>query len=403
MLRSNCRFFTLLALFIFLMTGCGHYISSLPAPLGTQANLNGPVDMPQISSPKDEESLNLNPIIDTTTNKCPKVVENNTERTSVNFLAFGDSQFGIKTDRDQDYNTLNVKALNEVFESKLAWPKNFHLSGDINEIRGVLIAGDLTDHARLHEFDSFEKHYGLCGGDGKQKGSLKYPVYEGYGNHDYRNYRNFDHKHKVIEQVGERTELRSDIITKTAKNRAHYSWQWDNIHFVNVNVKPSDQMELRFNKRGKIKKYIDPYQALTFLEDDLKENVGLSQKGVVIMMHYPPQNKRLLQSERDDFYEVIKNYNVIAIVAGHSHRSRRSTFHGIDVFEVGGPFYNRKSSGYKGHFALFKITNENLKVQDIQWEVEHDKSTGVKSIKILNDLGWSLNKEINIPLKQVAP
>ena len=107
--------------------------------------------------------------------------------TDVTFLAFGDSQYyldeslGHTGDLKNDYQ---VQALNAV-PTRLSWHA-FGVAAPVSDIRGVIIAGDLTQNGRdarsgdNDEYGAFIEDYGLCANRG-----LDYPVYEGYGNHDF--------------------------------------------------------------------------------------------------------------------------------------------------------------------------------------------------------------------------
>ena len=104
--------------------------------------------------------------------------------TNITFIAFGDSQ--IYEDHTVEQNNFQVIALNH-FTELLSWEDaGFSELGEIEGIRGIIMAGDITQNGRdgrvfsFDEYGEFVERYGLCGN--KQ---IQYPIYEGYGNHDY--------------------------------------------------------------------------------------------------------------------------------------------------------------------------------------------------------------------------
>jgi hypothetical protein len=108
-------------------------------------------------------------------------------KSDVTFVAFGDPQYGAtKGDKCGDNNLLMIKAINKL--NRKRWPTRFTLNKNdsyyISKVRGVLIAGDLSNNDiganPSQEQLSFINDYGLCG-----EKKLKYPVYEGFGNHDF--------------------------------------------------------------------------------------------------------------------------------------------------------------------------------------------------------------------------
>lgn len=304
------------------------------------------------------------------------------KKTHVNFLAFGDPQIGFDNETQKltkEVNSLNIKALNKITNNK--WPKDFKEKGLVKQLRGVLIAGDLADHGYRkkyrNEFKSFLDTYGLCADE-----ELDYPVYEGYGNHDITRGREMNHHHHIAKMVGLRNMFRKDLKDISFIARAHYSWRWDNVHFVNLNLKAGDRHEVRPHKNPEkdFDKKLNPRKALTFLKKDLWRNVGRSGRPIVIMMHYPPGHERTQAKDSAAFNNLIKHYNVIAIVAGHTHKRAHYKWQGFDVFETGGPFVGRAKNKV-GHFSLFKITNNKLKVADIPWTVNGSSNVSLQMNK----------------------
>ena len=355
-------------------------------------------------------------------------------KTDITFMAFGDSQPFKYVNVNEDMNPLNIKAINRIEGKK--WPKNFGFNGNIKDIRGVLVAGDLveyggtpgvsSDNGRKAETETqhFYEMYGLCGGGRNVltgRPQLKYPIYEGYGNHDYIRNRPFNYKyHTVINLIGSMAPLKSNITAFMAPYYSHYAWKWDNVHFINLNIKAGQDNEyVNKLKKGRKphEKFLDPKFSLPFLSKYLKRFVKKTGEGVVIMMHYPlyqPNklgmfrgDKRFNKRDHKRFYNIIKPYNIVAIIYGHTHRTKYSTWKGIPAINVGGPWYMMKGDGYKGHVTLININNKRLRASDIQWEkLSSLDSDGLSKIKIDMDppevkrRGWKVNRKHNrqIPL-----
>jgi cytolysin (calcineurin-like family phosphatase) len=187
--------------------------------------------------------------------------------------------------------------------------------------------------------------------------------------------------------------------------RAHYSWNWDNVHFINLNLMASNKYhaipskhKVRIN--GKIAvRNTNAFRSLDFLKNDLKKNVGKTKKKVVIMMHYPIiGSSRHSPQERASFYNAIKDYNVIAIIHGHSHQTAIRVWNKIPVLDVGAPFYNKIENKGKGYFTLVRISDERLEAVNYAWQPKEKSClTGDKKRDVsLSPHGqWSVRRNAN--------
>jgi len=192
--------------------------------------------------------------------------------------------------------------------------------GKVHIPRGVLTIGDLVDDAQDAEWVNYTADYGVNG-----EGRINYPVYEGYGNHDYHGGRMV-----ALNGIINRNPLRP-YVTNISANGLHYSWDWDSVHFICLNVFPG-------NTQGTA--MTDPKYSYDFVVSDLQQNVGTSGRPVVIMHHFGYDSWGFScwpGVDQDAFYNVIKNYNVIGIFWGHTHSSTRINWLGIDTFNVGCP------------------------------------------------------------------
>lgn len=173
-------------------------------------------------------------------------------------------------------------------------------------IRGIIVAGDLTHQSRDKELSWYR--------DGGIQGAVRF-VYDGYGNHDAESdtIKDFILKDRRRETVA------------TGVQAPHYSWDWHDVHFVQLNLFPGNEPSNN----------IDPEKSLDFLENDLREQVRDTNRPVVIIHHYGfdgfstdyTDDKQeaywWTEAQRLQYWEAIKNYNVQAIFTGHVHLSKK--------------------------------------------------------------------------------
>ncbi len=253
--------------------------------------------------------------------------------------------------------------------------------GTVLAPRGVIHAGDCIDTGdqanvkmQQTEWAAFTQEFGLTGRDGR----LKMPIYEVHGNHDsVRGYG------LAIKKIIERNKTRPNV-NNVSKNGVHYSWDWGNVHFVNLGIVVG-QGEGSTKKRR-----YDPLGSLDFLIADLKDKVGTSGRPVVITHHVdilrysaePVDEKKAVNMEWDPndvkaFHDALKGYNIAAILYGHTHGrnvfrwdgSAKAAKTGIPVFNVS------KSSHFSSKtqaFFYFEIRGDNLIAREYQtkdgWE-----------------------------------
>ncbi|MCG8432523.1 MAG: metallophosphoesterase [Gammaproteobacteria bacterium] len=213
---------------------------------------------------------------------------------NVRFLITADPQVWIDGNKPRTRNsTDDIKTPYDVSQETIntmikRFKQNYQYSG-------FIVAGDLTQNTRTQEW----KYYKKLWGDEK---ILRW-VFDGLGNHDVETSNRKDIRKTVRDEI--RNRLR-DPITFRDKNpeRPHYSWDWHDVHFVQLNVFPGRNAN-------------DWSMAsLDFLESDLELQVGESGRPVVIIQHYYPD---AMKSTEQEFWRVINGYNVIAVFWGHSH------------------------------------------------------------------------------------
>jgi cytolysin (calcineurin-like family phosphatase) len=244
------------------------------------------------------------------------------------FLAAADLTFLATSDcqcvapKDDDHNARNQATIREMNEMpNRRWPAKFGAE-PVARPRGVVVLGDLVEHAgRAGEWERFVADFGLDGTDG----ALKYPVFEGWGNHDGP---------AEQAQIKKRNEarLKKKLVQNVSENGLHYSWDWDDVHFVQLNLYPGHQ------------------KSLDFLKTDL---AGCGRRPVVLLHHYDLQNFKWWKREEMLAYgDVIKPHNVLLICHGHSGLGVY-TWNKYDVINTG--------QAEKGFFAV-QITSKRLRI-----------------------------------------
>jgi predicted phosphodiesterase len=248
--------------------------------------------------------------------------------------------------------------------------------------RGVIHAGDCIDtgdkaNVKMQETEwaAFTDAYGLTGKDGK----LKAPVYEVHGNHDSPRGDGL-----AVKKIIARNKTRPGI-TNVSKNGIHYSWDWSQVHFVNLGIVVGQVAEVARRRR------YAPLESLEFLVSDLKEKVGTSGRSVVITHHVdmlryaqplPVEDKKATSMEWDPadvkgFHDALRGYNITAILYGHTHVRDVFRWDGsAKRAETGIPVFNVDNSSHFGGkqqaFFYFEIRGAGITVREYQttdfWE-----------------------------------
>ncbi|MHC4715843.1 MAG: hypothetical protein ACYS5V_02640, partial [Planctomycetota bacterium] len=238
--------------------------------------------------------------------------------TDVTFFVAADTHFGR-----EGIDRLNKRQI-DAMNSLPGTPYPPAVGGRVARPKGVLTAGDLTERGHLSQWRQFVAHYGLTGKDGL----LKYPVYEGTGNHD--------RDVPLIQPVISGVRKRHGGLT--------YSWDWGDVHLVNLDMYPS-AANLRWLRRDLAK-------------------VG-REAPVIIYFHYSilgPFSDWWSHREKQAFRRAIAGHNVIGIFHGHYHHSGHYTWAGYDVYNVGSPRHGSHS------FAVVPIIDGRMTVASWGWD-----------------------------------
>lgn len=260
----------------------------------------------------------------------------------VTFLFTADTHYGANAYADDEAaNKLTIDNMNAL--PGTAYPGS--IGGIVGTPRGLLIAGDLTDAGHYIDFyglhvpplpdiDGWDDDFGING-----EARIRYPVFEGYGNHDVA-----DPDLWVLQGIRARNLLRSQPL-HLSDDGLHYSWDWDDVHFVNLNIYPGADT-LAAN-------------SLSFLIDDLATRVGDSGRPVILYHHYgfdsfSKQPRWWTEAERDAYAAAIADYNVAGIFHGHLHTTLSYQWEGYNVFDG--------SAAKDGNFLVVHLTDTSMTV-----------------------------------------
>ena len=240
----------------------------------------------------------------------------------VTFLSTSDSHYREPDHKFGSHNDLNRASIDEMNRIAGApWPAQLG-SDNIVKPRGVVVLGDLIDEGdraengrqlSAEQYKFFQSDFGLDGSDGL----LKYPVFEGWGNHDGPPIGKEKSGFSSQGEIKRRNLIRKEkkLISNLSENGLHYSWDWDDVHFVQLNLYPADKQREGVHYSPV---WHDPQGALTFLKSDLAQKVGTSGRPVVLMSHCGFDTDWWTPADWKDLYDAAKSYNIVLYLYGHS-------------------------------------------------------------------------------------
>ena len=259
------------------------------------------------------------------------------------FFAVSDTHYGLGGAEGVRTIPLLVDKMNDL--PGTAYPAG--LGGKVSKPRGVLHMGDITTDGKKEQWEAWVKDYGLTGSDGR----LAYPVYEAYGNHDG------GPKSPVRDGIRQRNTRRVGL-TAISTNGLHYCWDWDGIHFVNLGIAP-----------GSTTRPYDPEYSMEFLEEVLRMYVKKGEP-LILMHHFGFDKSHSLgwwsEERRKQYYELIKDQNVLGIIHGHAHEPFIYQWEGLDIYHP--PHFKQKDPKNNGPvthgFFVFHVTDDELTVAE---------------------------------------
>lgn len=233
----------------------------------------------------------------------------------------------------------------------------------VGEPRAAIVAGDLVDvvddpqnWARYREFY-----------DPEGKARLRFPAYEGVGNHDLTSRQGRGGFSDVQRAVIDRHRRRAGTFHYDA-NGYHHAWDDGPLHFVQLNLFPGEEPRPVYDRPAP---WNDPHASLSFLIEDLRSRVGDSGRPVVLVWHYGLRGWGLEKwwrpEDLDALDRAIAPYNVVLILHGHEHAFASYEWRGRQVFMAPSPQYDRDpkqpetASTPKG-FLVLRLVGDELGV-----------------------------------------
>lgn len=239
----------------------------------------------------------------------------------------------------------------------------FPFGGEVGEPVGVVIAGDLVDAMESPEnWKRYKEFY-----DPRGKARLRFPVYEGIGNHDLTSKQKFGEFNALQREFIERNKQRPGELI-FCENQYHYAWQWGGVHFVQLNLFPGNTHRPVYDRRAP---WNDPKHSLDFFKSYLDQHIDDKDTPIVLTWHYGLRGwgleKWWTTEDLDRLEKGIKGYNVVLILHGHEHSFARYQWRGYDVVMSPSPQRDRDPkkldvpSKPKG-FLVFRITQDELQM-----------------------------------------
>ena len=244
-----------------------------------------------------------------------------------------------------------------------AYPEAF--GGTVRTPRGVIHGGDMLDDGMgptaAAVWQVFTSDFGVNG-----EGRVCYPVFEIVGNHDGGD--------GGAPQEGVRARNRERRgLAAVSDNGLHYSWDWDDVHFVALNKFSGSgpDPERPFNQP-----WNDPGGSLEFLAADLGARGG--GKPVILLQHYGFDDFSAgwgwwSPRDRARTWDAIRDFNVVAYLHGHTHgmtfmKWRGDEIHGpgrtmpsegIDVIGCGA---GQRGPEAPGEFMVFRVRKDEIAI-----------------------------------------
>jgi 3',5'-cyclic AMP phosphodiesterase CpdA len=261
--------------------------------------------------------------------------------TNLTFYAISDTHYGQHSAAKDTNRVRMLGILNNLPGTEL--PASIG-GGPLAAPRGVLVAGDLTERIDTALWREYTDDYGVSG-DKK----LLWPTYEAMGNHEFYTTGTIKDTLYNVNRMIQRNIARRATFTDMDSTGYHYSWDWEGVHFINLNLY-AGSTELGYSG-------FRPMKAKEFMIADLAKNVGSSGRPVFLMQHYMLRANSTVDwtdQMKSQIYAILQNYNVIGILHGHSHTKQVYKWNGIDIFDDG--------TVMNGEMMVFHISDGNFRM-----------------------------------------
>jgi cytolysin (calcineurin-like family phosphatase) len=239
----------------------------------------------------------------------------------VTFIVTSDAHYDAFENEDRNDRVRDtLHAINAV--TNLTWPDELG-GGGIALPRGVLVLGDVIDdgdrvfrgkHQTPRQYFQFVADFGLDGTDGL----LNYPVFETWGNHDGPPAGHEKFGFSFQSRLKERNLRRQQRgwLTNLSTNGLHYSWDWDDVHFVMLGLYPADVQNPLLKRYSPV--WHNPQDALVFLKEDLARHAGTSGRPVVLLSHCGFDTDWWHTNDWRAAYHAARPYNAVLCLYGHT-------------------------------------------------------------------------------------
>ncbi len=230
----------------------------------------------------------------------------------------------------------HVANLNSFAVGLHTWPRAGGLPiGPMQVPRAVIIAGDITTGGWRDNLGSFRLVWEHDTLDNNQ--SINYPVFFGLGNHDFSQVDSTNDADRMDNYIRNRMcKVNLDVNSNgnggpdNGGGSLNYSWDYQGVHFIQLNTWAGDQQSGGSHPTSS--------NGIGWLARDLNVNVGHTGRPVVLIQHYPmssisgitgncsgtnipgkTDNCWWTSDNYTAFWNTIRDYNVIAMFAGHTH------------------------------------------------------------------------------------
>ncbi len=325
-------------------------------------------------------------------------------------------------DDNESEAKLHVRNMNHFLDGGKTWPAGTSKAGmPIEQPRSVLLGGDINQDRGFFKPASVKNlTYELYSGTKQTGDSLIFPVYPGFGNHDWDP---LDWKYTYHGNSSNRGT--ADFITRTIKGRPEivsvhhvrkskldvwgwlkivsapplYSWNWEKLHFVSINTYLWEKRRT-IQWFGATKGLKTDNGGQKWLENDLLDHVQTfgANAPIIILQHYGYNAGTDWWSDEDrtKLDNILEDYNVIAIFSGHTHSfGHCRTPQGIDnyITEAGWDYVVQEIGG----FLVVNITDTTQDIVKVEATGTHaffdSKTINTKS------LNWSGQRKLALSNK----
>jgi cytolysin (calcineurin-like family phosphatase) len=273
-----------------------------------------------------------------------KLVPASTKVVQFSMLLAADPQYPWCQDMSQSDNAIEAQS-EAAIKAQTKSINNTVASLGSSRVKGIIVNGDLTAFCRKEEMDKTMEFF---------KPNTK--VYLGMGNHDYSNCLDDCHNNAgpsyMINYMANHIKGHNPANFDYQKSgNTHtgslaYSWDINNIHFVQLHNHPAYEYTWEGTPNGSAtQQTFQITSSLNWLENDLNA-ARKAGKGIIVNMHDGdnPFSSYQYPAAHQQFKDILAKYEVAAVFIGHLHdkfgKKADAPFGNVPVFYCGAPFYN---------------------------------------------------------------